>query len=318
MSIDALHVKYRPQTFDEVVGHDDVVDSLKKAVKKNRAHVFLFTGPAGTGKTTLSRIIANELCGGKAGPSNIEEIPAALYTGVGDMRQIVDKAHYRAIGASHVKVIILDEAHRLSANAWDSLLKAIEEPPAHVYYALCTTNLGKIPKTIMTRCLHFDLKPVPEEKILKVLKRICKKEELEVESEVLEAIAENSDGGVRQALQYLERCMYCETAAEARKVMQKASGETKEVIDLARFLISKQGRDWKTAQRILQDLKDTEAESIRIVLCNYFAAVIMGSKSHKDAARVMSILDCFSQPYYTAEKFAPLLLSVGAALGMNE
>lgn len=312
----SLHTKYRPKTFKEVIGHKDVVKSLKKIVKANRARVFLFVGPAGTGKTTLARILANEFCDGKATAANIEEIPAAVYTGVDAMRTIIEKARYRAIGENPNKVFILDEAHRLSGQAWDSLLKEIEEPPAHVYYMLCTTNVAKIPKTILTRCQKIELKPIPEEEITALLQQVCEAEKLDVPEEVLEVVAEAAGGSARQALVYLESCQYCETASEARKATAQA-GETKEVVDLARFLIGKKGRSWGEALRILNDLKDMEAESIRIVLCNYFASVIMNTKSDKEAGRLMAILDCFSRPYHTGEKFAPLLLSVGEALDMG-
>lgn len=312
---ESFHVKYRPKTFDEVVGHKDTLKSLRKAVESRRVHTFLFTGPAGTGKTSLARIIANELCHGEAGAANIEEIPAAIATGVDAMRQVADRAQYRAIGKHPYKIVILDEAHRLSSAAWDALLKATEEPPKHVFYIFCTTNPGKIPKTILTRCTQYDLSQLSEDDILKILKRVIKKEKLDVESEVVEAVAESSGGSARQALVFLEMCLFCETAAEARKVMKQA-GETKEAVDLARFLLNKQGRNWKDAQRLLVALKDYEAESIRIMLCNYFAAVILGSKSEKEAVRVMGILDCFSQTYYPATKHAELILSIGEALDM--
>lgn len=313
----SLHTVYRPTTFKEVIGHETEIKALRKVVKNKRAKVFLFHGPAGVGKTTLARILANEFCDRKATAANIEEIPAALFTGVGDMRMIADKANYRAIGESPVKTIILDEAHRLSAQAWDSLLKVIEEPPAHVYYVFCTTNAAKVPKTIQTRCIQIELSPLKEEDITEILKTAIKGEKMDVAEDVIEVIAESSGGSARQALAYLESCQYCESANDARKVMKQA-GESKEIIDLCRFLINKQGRNWRDAQRMLTGLKEFEAESIRIVICNYFASAILSTKSEKDAARMMGILDCFSGSYYPAEKFAPLLLSVGAVLGMNE
>lgn len=314
----ALHNSTRPKTFKEVIGHVDSVKSLRNIIKDKRAQVFCFSGPAGTGKTSLARILANEFCDGTATAANIEEIPAAMFTGVDAMRTIVDKACFRAIGASPVKTIILDEAHRLSANAWDALLKATEEPPAHVRYVFCTTNVGKIPKTIMTRCVHIELKRLSEEEVLKILKRAVKSEKLDVAIEVLEAIAEESEGSGRQALVYLEACAYCESASDARKVMKKASIDSKEAIDLCRFLIGRQGRTWAEGMRLLGGMKELEAESIRIIICNYFASAIMGTKKDKDAARLMSILDCFSGSYHPAEKFAPLLLSIGAALNLGD
>lgn len=313
MTTTTLYNKYRPKTFKQVVGHTDIVKSLKKTVKAGRAHAFLFTGPAGTGKTTLARILANEFCGGNASLTNIEEIPAAQYTGVDDMRAIAAKARTRAIGENGNRIFILDEAHRLSSQAWDSILKLIEEPPSHVYFMFCTTNEGKVPKTIQTRCQRIDLKPLTEDDLLKVLKRAVKGEDVDVPEEVLEVVAESASGSARQALSYLESCLYCETAAEARRVTATA-GQTKEVVDLCRYLLQKRGRDWKSAMKILEDLKGTDAESIRIVVCNYMAAVAMKAKSGKEAAFILSIIECFSEPYNQSDKFAPLLVSIGEAI----
>jgi DNA polymerase III subunit gamma/tau len=313
----SLHVKYRPSSFEEVIGQGAVINSLKKIVKNERAKVFLFHGPAGTGKTTLGRILANVFCNGQATAANVIEVPAAVYTGADSVRQIIDKTHTRAIGASPIKVIILDESHRLSGTAWDSLLKAIEEPPAHVYYVFCTTNVDKIPKTIRTRCADFRLNPLTEDEIIEVLINVIDQEGMEVDPEVIEVISENSEGSPRQALIYLEKCAHCTTANEARRVMQKA-GETKEIIDLCRLLISPKKPPWKEIQRCLEDLKETEAESIRIIVVNYFATAILNNKSDNFIRECLRKLDCFSSPYNASDKFAPLLLSIGLALKMNE
>lgn len=317
MTNTSLHTRYRPTKWKEIVGQEDTVKSLKKVVKDKRAKVFLFTGPAGTGKTTLARILANAFAGGNASAANIEEVPAAKVTGVDGMRSIADRAHYRAIGSSPVKAIILDEAHRLSGAAWDALLKPIEEPPSHVYWMFCTTNISKVPQTIQTRCLKYELKPVEEDKIEKLLRRVIEAEKFSLEEEVIEAIAEASEGSPRQALVYLEACAYCESASEARKVMQKA-GQTKEVVDLCRFLLQKSGRDWKGIVKHVKDLKDTDAESIRIVICNYLSAVAMGTTNDKQAVRIMSILEQFETPYNSSDKMAPLLLSLARAINLGE
>jgi DNA polymerase III gamma/tau subunit len=316
MSADSLHTKYRPEDFEAMVGQTHIVKSLKKIVKDNRAHAFVFHGPAGTGKTTLARILATHFCGGKPTAHNLQEIPAAIYTGTDAVRQIVERTLTRAIGNSPVKVLVFDEAHRLSANAWDALLKAIEEPPSHVYYVFCTTNISKIPKTIQTRCVSFETKPLSEDHLIDVLVNVVEKEGIEVDEEIIEAIAENAEGSARQALVYLEACKYCESKKEALATMQKA-GQSKEAIDLCRFLIQRRNRTWRDAQRLLKELKESEAESIRIVVCNYFASAILGSKSDKDAIFLLGILESFSEPYNSSEKFAPLILSVAEAIGMG-
>lgn len=311
-----FHLKYRPKTFDDVLGQDPIVRSLKKVVKDARARAFIFTGPSGTGKTTISRILANEFSGANRSVVNLEEVDGASKSGAHDMRELVTRTLYRAIGGSPTKFIIVDEAHRLSTAAWTVLLKPIEEPPAHVYYAFCTTDAGKLPKAIVTRCLRYDLKPVKEELILDLLVKVADVEKLEIDDEVIEAIAENCNGSPRQALVFLEACLGCKTIGEAREIMRSA-GQSREVVDLARWLLAGKAHTWAEAQKYLKALDGQEAESVRIVLCNYFAAVLLNTKSDKTALNILTLLDAFKNPYYSPDKMAPLLYSVGLAIKLD-
>lgn len=312
----SLHTKYRPVKFEDVLGQEAITRSLKRVVKDARAKSFLFTGPSGTGKTTLARILAAEFAGVERTAINIEEVDGASKSGADDARELVTRTLYRAIGGSATKFIIIDEAHRLSAAAWTVMLKPIEEPPAHVYYALCTTEIAKVPKAIVTRCLRYDLKPVKEELLLDLLVKVVDSEEFEVSDEILECIAENCAGSPRQALVYLEECLACKNVNEARQIMRSA-GQSKELIDLARWLVSGKARSWAEATKYLKALEGQEAESCRIVLQNYFAAVLLGTKSDAVAANLLGLIEAFKTPYYTADKLAPLLYSVGLALKLD-
>lgn len=316
MANTSLHTRYRPETFDEVLGQASTVRSLKRAVKDARAHCFIFTGPSGTGKTTLARILANEFSGPDRSMVNLEEVDGASKSGADDVRELVTRTLYRAIGGSPIKFIIIDEAHRLSAAAWTVLLKPIEEPPAHVYYAFCTTDIAKIPKANITRCLRYDLKPVKEELILGLLVKVCEAEKFDTSDEIIEAIAENCGGSPRQALVYLEECLSCKNVSEARQIMRSA-GQSKELIDLARWLVAGKAHTWPEAVKYLKALNGQEAESCRIVLSNYFAAVLLNAKSDKMALNILNLIEAFKTPYYSPDKMAPLLYSVGLALKLD-
>ena len=318
MNNTSLHTRYRPTSFDDVIGHEAIIKSLKKVVADRRAHAFLFTGGPGVGKTTLARILANAFAGGNSSAANIEEVAAAETTGIDAIREVLRHTTFRAIGESPVKNIILDEVHRLSGNAFDALLKPIEEPQPHIYWMLCTTNPGKIPKTILSRCLRYELKPVPEDDLLALLIRVIDAEKLDTTDEVVEAIVEEANGSPRQALVFLEACAYLETAGQARAAMRSAA-QSKEARDLCQFLVGGRGRTWAEAVKLVKAIGDVDAEGIRINIVNYLAVVAMGAKSNDKATQALRMLSHFEgRTYNTQDKQAPLLLSIGAALGLDQ
>jgi len=222
--------KYRPQNFDELIGQDALVQTLKNAIESGRiAHAFMLTGIRGTGKTTTARIIAKALnyagADGTAGPTtgdtsdcdicraiaedrhpDVMEMDAASRTGVDDIREILDGVRYTPSSARY-KVYIIDEVHMLSKQAFNALLKTLEEPPAHVKFIFATTEIRKVPVTILSRCQRFDLKRVSVETLKNHFAAICTKENVKAEDPALQMIAQAADGSVRDGLSLLDQAM---------------------------------------------------------------------------------------------------------------
>jgi DNA polymerase-3 subunit gamma/tau len=306
-----LIVKFRPQTIEGIIGQKSTVKSLKKFFKdpvEDLPHAFIFSGPTGTGKTTISRIIAKHL---KCTEANIIEVDAGTLTGVDTIRELQEGLSFGAFSASPIKFIIIDECHGLSAGAWKALHKVIEEPPKHVYWSLCTTESGKIPETIKSRCHEYTLKSVDKDDIQDLLELIATKEEFNIPEEVLQFIASKSNGSPRFALNYLSKCRNCEDVDEAAELINTVVDDDPKVIDLIRAITNS---DWTKASAALKIVKELNAESVRIQIAAYYAICILNSKNDRDAAKFLGLLSKFSDPVVSQSGFSDLVMRVGDAI----
>lgn len=221
----ALYRKYRPSTFDGVIGQDVIVSTLVHQIERGAlSHAYLFTGSRGTGKTSCAKIFARavnckhpvngspcgecEVCKALASPSNLDivEMDAASNNGVDKIRELRENIDYMP-SVGKYKVYIVDEVHMLSSGAFNALLKTLEEPPAHVIFVLCTTEVHKLPATILSRCMRFDFRLVPLDKLTALVSEIFAKEGVKAEDKAIMHIARLGEGSVRDTLSVADRCM---------------------------------------------------------------------------------------------------------------
>ena len=220
-----LALKYRPQKFEDLIGHEEVATTIYNSIKKNKSpNAYLFTGIRGVGKTTFARIVAKALncengiekmcekkcshCDSITNSNHIDvlEMDAASKTGVDDVRELIEFSRY-APSIAKFKVFIIDEVHMLSKQAFNALLKTLEEPPPYLKFIFATTEVKKIPITVISRCQRYDLSRVKSEQLFQYLKKISKKEEKNVDDSALKLIVKISEGSVRDSLSLLDRAI---------------------------------------------------------------------------------------------------------------
>ncbi len=273
----SLQTYYRPTSFKTFVGNEDIVKSLSLILKrKNPPAAFLFTGMGGSGKTTIGRIVARMLGCKKI---NFKELNSADDRKLDGIRKLIASMKYTAIDGGK-KVILLDEIHALLNPVQDALLKALEEPPSHVHWILCTTNPEKLTQTLKRRCHAYELNPLKDSDLQKLMKMVLKKENRELVSmKVRDKIVELSDGSAGQALKLLDQVIDMDDAERAINVLQSAGTSESEVIDICRTLCSynmPSKTKWMKIKKMLKEYKG-DGESARRPILGYLNSVLLNN-----------------------------------------
>src|SRR3954462_7195596 len=330
MSYTVLARRYRSRTFDEVIGQEHVAQTLKRAIESGRiAHAYLFCGTRGTGKTSMARILAKALnckssdkptttpCGkcesclaiARGDDMDVIEIDAASNTQVDKTREVViDNAQYRPIG--RFKIYIIDEAHMLSKQSFNALLKTLEEPPEHVKFILATTEAEKLLPTILSRCQRYDFRNIPTREIVEHLKEILKKERIKADEEAVMLIAKAGAGSMRDALSLLDRLLSVGEKQLTVETIEQSLGlpRSQAIFDLAQRIGEGQVAEvLKLADKLICEglSADTLANALSDHLRNLLVTRTCGANSELIEVAGLATADLEKQ----AGRFEPVVLT---------
>lgn len=308
-----LYRKHRPSSFDDMLGQAEAVKMMMDFGKRKAVpHCLLFTGPSGCGKTTMARILRTKM---KCGDSDYQELNTADFRGIDMVREIRSRMGLSPMSGT-VRMWLIDEAHKLTGDAQNALLKMLEDPPSHVYFILATTDPNKLLATIRTRATEIKMKALKEQDMKALLKRTSKAEvDATLDDEVCDKIVDLADGSPRKALVLLNQVLIEQDTESALAALSECIAE-KQGIDLARMLLSG-NVSWPSVAKVLKAIPglETEAEGIRRLVLAYMSSVAMGGG--KGAAKAVEVIDCFRLPYYDTGK-AGLVLSCWDAIGQGK
>ncbi len=330
MSYTVLARRYRSNTFDELIGQAHIAQTLSNAINSNRiAHAYLFTGTRGTGKTSSARILAKSLnceasdkptthpCGkcnsctaiARGDDIDVIEIDAASNTGVDDVRDLIENSQYRP-AKSRFKVYIIDEVHALSKNAFNALLKTLEEPPEHVKFILATTEVEKVLPTILSRCQRYDFRNIPTREIATHLQNVCKLEKIEAEDDAIQLVAKAGAGSMRDALSLLDRLLSASGDKLTTETIEQLLGlpKSQQLFDLAQLI--GEGKIKETLTHVDSIITrglspETLISSLIDHLRNLLILKTCGKDSHLVEVPGLPLEDIFKQ----AQQFDSLVLS---------
>ena len=278
--------KYRPMALSEVIGNDAGIRGLEAEINgPSCPKCFIFSGPAGIGKTTLARIVGNMV------NAEVREVCAANNAGVDDMRSLVEQAQFAPLMTNSV-IYILDECHAISKAGWSALLKLMEDPPEHLFMALCTTEANKIPDAIKSRCFHLALKPCKTAEIEMLLDLVCQTEGWVIDGVVFSAIVQAATGQPRKGLSILQTGHLCQTVDELSSVIAGVENGGSPAIALMQLLFSG-NRNWDKIRDLLGQIEDDDAAW---AICQRWLLTCMLRSPEGKAKQAHAILDALTFP----------------------
>lgn len=306
--MEELYKKYRPGVFKSVLGQEQVVAMLNGYLTKGKLpHFLLFTGPSGCGKTTLARILKNKL---ECADTDFVEINCADFRGIDMVREIRGRMGLSPLGGA-CRIWLIDEAHKLTGDAQNALLKMLEDTPKHVYFFMATTDPDKLIATIKTRATVVAVKALTPTKAKELVAKVLQREEAQLEEDVVDRLVETAEGSARKLLVLLGQVLELPNSTEQLQMLQSVDAKA-QAIQLARALFNPRVT-WTDVAKLLKEVTE-DPESIRWMVLGYCSSIVLANKTPAMVKRALFVMNCFRDNYYDTKK-AGLILSCSDVLG---